>query len=117
MSNSGNEFPPEVAERIDRARAARREVQEKDPIFFAAVSGAMFEHDPIGINFEDNTDEYDAEAGTVIPRLQSCLSAEDVALVLHEEFQAWFGSETAGEIAAYRALAARIWLLKERRDA
>ena len=94
MSTSGNQFPPAVAERIDRARAARRAVQEKDPTFFAAVSGTMFELDPIGISFEDNTDEYDAEAGTVIPRLPECQSADDVANVLHEEFQAWFGLET-----------------------
>lgn len=117
MNNSSKEFPPEVADRIDRARTARRAAREKDPIFFAAVSGAMFKHDPIGINFGHNTDEYDTEAGTVIPRIPACRSAEDVALVLHEEFQAWFGTEGAGEIAAYGALAAEIWQLVERRDA
>ena len=117
MSDSGSEFSPEVLEQINRARAARSAVQASDPTFFAAVSKAMFELDPIGINFEDNTDEYDAEAGTVIPRLAACLSAEDVAIVLHEEFRAWFGAETVGEIVAYRALAGRIWLLMDRRDA
>jgi hypothetical protein len=117
MSDSGSEFPPEVLERIGLARAERSAVQARDPIFFAAVSKAMFERDPIGINFTDNTDEYDAEAGTVIPRLAGCRSAEDVAQVLLEEFRSWFGVETAGDLPAYRALATDIWNLHERRDA
>jgi phosphatidylserine/phosphatidylglycerophosphate/cardiolipin synthase-like enzyme len=77
----------------------------------------MFKHDLVGINFDDNTDEYDAEAGTVIPRLASCSSVEDLARVLHEEFLAWFGAETAGEVSAYRALANEIWQLKRNREA
>jgi hypothetical protein len=117
MSDRGSEFPPEVLERIGLARAARSAVQARDPIFFAAVSKAMFVHDPIGINFADNTDEYDGEAGTVIPRLAACRSAEDVAEVLLEEFRSWFGAETAGDLSAYRALATDIWNLQERRDA
>ena len=117
MSDSGSEFPREVLERINRSRAARSDVQARDPTFFAAVSKAMFERDPIGINFNDNTDEYDAEAGTVIPRLSACRSTEDVAQVLLEEFPSWFGAETAGDLPAYRALAADIWLLQRRRDA
>ena len=117
MSDNGSGFPPEVLAQIDQARAARSVVQARNPSFFAAVSRAMFERDPIGINFTDNTDEYDAEAGTVIPRLSACRSAADVAQILHEEFRAWFGAETAGEISAYRALGQDIWLLKERDDA
>jgi hypothetical protein len=117
MSDSGSECPTEVLKRINRARSERSAVQAQDPSFFAAVSRAMFEHDPIGINFTDNTDEYDAEAGTVIPRLAVCRSTEDVAQVLLEEFRSWFGVETAGDLPAYRALAADIWLLQERHDA
>lgn len=112
-----DEFPPEVSDRLNRARAARKAVQDEDPGFFAAVSSTMFKHDLIGINFSDNTDEYDAEAGTVIPRLTTCHSAEDVARVLHEEFRAWFGPETAGEKTAYLALAKEVWLLKRSREA
>ena len=117
MIDSESEFSPEVLDRTNRARAARNAVQARDPTFFAAVSKAMFERDPMGINFSDNTDEYDAEAGTVIPRLAACRSTEDVAQVLLEEFRSWFGVETAGDLPAYRALAADIWLLHESRDA
>lgn len=113
MSNKGSEFPPEVLEHIGQARAARSAVQSRNPRLFAAVAKAMFERNPIGINFTDNTDEYDAEAGTVIPRLAACRSAEDVAQILHEEFRTWFGEETAGEVSAYRSLGEDIWLLKD----
>jgi hypothetical protein len=117
MSDSGSEFSLEVLDRINRARAARSAVQARDPSFFAAVSKAMFERDPIGINFTDNTDEYDPEAGTVIPRLAACRSTEEVAQVLLEEFQSWFGAETAGDLPGYRTLAADLWLLHGRHDA
>lgn len=117
MSNRESEISLAVWERIDMARIARSAVQAKDPTLFAAVSKAMFDLDPIGINFTDNTDEYDTEAGTVIPRLAVCRSTEDVAQVLLEEFRIWFGIETTRDLATYRALAADIWLLKERSGA
>ena len=31
------------------------------------ISAILFRHDPMRINFEVNTDEYDAEAGTILP--------------------------------------------------
>jgi len=107
----GDEWPPEVVERVARDRAARDAVRQSQPGLFAAVSEAMFRHDPIGINFGSNTDEYDAEAGTVIPRLSACSSASDAGLVLHEEFVRWFGADTAGDHVRYAALAAEVWRL------
>ncbi|HEY8158188.1 MAG TPA: hypothetical protein VIF10_05725 [Methylobacter sp.] len=108
-------FPPDVAARIEEERAARQEVQTTDPQFFAAVSKVMFEHDPIAINFGTNTDEYDPEAGTVIPRLQTCTSADDVVTVVHEEFQRWFGKDDAGDRGRYIKLANDIWALWQQR--
>lgn len=108
-------FPPELVERLDKERKSRQEVQSSDPEFFAAVSQLMFKHDPISINFGDNTDEYDAEAGTVIPRLKTCTSADDVTTVVHEEFVRWFGEETAGERSRYTSLAKDIWALSQQR--
>ncbi len=106
-----DEWPPEVVERVTRDREAREAVRQGQPTLFAAVSEAMFRHDPIGINFEDNTDEYDGEAGTVIPRLTACSSVSDAESVLHEEFVRWFGEDTAGDRARYAALAAEVWRL------
>jgi hypothetical protein len=107
-------FSPELVDRINRASAEREQIRRQDPQFFAAVSKAMFEHDPMGINFETNTDEYDAEAGTVIPRLSACASAEDVVIVLHEEFQRWF-DVTAGTREKFIDLAKDIWNLYKQR--
>jgi hypothetical protein len=49
---------------------ARKEVLEG----WAAVSTSelLFRHDPVGINFEVNTDEYEPKAGTILPRLHAC---------------------------------------------
>ena len=110
-SRSTGEWPSEVVAKFEKARAARETVRRQDPQLFASVLAAMFRHDPIGINFDTNTDEYEAETGTVIPRLRGCSSAEDVATVLHEEFSKWFGSDTAGPKTRYTALADQIWTL------
>lgn len=110
-SRTADEWPPEVAARVEKNRAARETVRRQNPQLFAAVSAAMFRHDPIGINFRTNTDEYDPEAGTVIPRLSDCSSARDVATVLHEEFSNWFGADTVGPETRYTALADEIWAL------
>jgi hypothetical protein len=69
----------------------------------------MFKHNPIGLDFETNIDEYDPEARTVIPRLRECASAGDVQRVLHEQFCRWFSPELAGPAEAYRAMAEELW--------
>jgi hypothetical protein len=108
--NRGDEWPPEVIEKVNRDRAVRETVRQRHPGLFAAVSEAMFRHDPIGINFESNTDEYDAEAGTVLPRLSACGSMAEVEEVLREEFCRWFGADIGGR-AQYGALAKEVWRL------
>ena len=109
------EFPPEVLQEIEKANVDRERVRQSNPQFFDAVSRAMFEHDPIGLNFTTNTDEYEAEAGTVIPRLDSRESASDVVTVLHEEFTSWFGEMTAGDRTLYTELGEDIWALHVKR--
>jgi len=74
----------------------------------------LFRHDPVGINFEVNTDEYNTETGTILPRLRSCGSPEDALRVVHQEFVRWFGAETAGPQEHYTQVAAEIWQLWER---
>ncbi|MCW1926294.1 hypothetical protein OKA05_27315 [Luteolibacter arcticus] len=76
---------------------------------FAAVSGVLFRHDPIEINFGVNTDEYDSEAETILPRLGSCHSEADVLRVVHEEFMRWFDRESVGPVERYGEMAREIW--------
>ena len=84
---------------IEKERSSREKLRAEYSELFASVSAILFECDPIGINFDDNTDEYDAEAGSIIPRLRECSSEDDVRRVIHEEFIKWF-SETAEKRAA-----------------
>ena len=87
----------------------RRQLKAEYGELFDAVAALLFRHDPIGINFEDNTDEYESEAGTILPRLRSCISADGVLEVVHQEFVRWFSEEIAGSPERYRAVAFDIW--------
>jgi hypothetical protein len=79
---------------------------------FQRISEILFRHDPIGINFDTNTDEYDAEAGTIIPRLRHVTTADAVQFVVHQEFVGWFSPEEAGSPSRYAAIASDIWELR-----
>jgi len=104
-----------VPEWIQVEKAKREELKARHRVLFSEVSAILFELDPIGINFEDNTDEYDAEAGTILPRLETCRTVEDVRAVVHQEFVRWFSPEDARDEARYHEAAARIWEVWTRR--
>ena len=77
----------------------------------SAVEAILFNHDPIKINFGFNTDEYDPEVGTILPRLKDAHSESDVVTIVHEEFVRWFGVKMVGdrEQPVYRKIASEIW--------
>ena len=85
--------------------AEDRRLRAEYGALFDDVAAVFFRHDPIGINFDDNTDEYEPEARTILPRLRTCHAAEDVLIVVHEEFQRWFDPEIAGARAKYSTIA------------
>ena len=87
----------------------REQLKRKYKSLFDRLSQLLFEADPAGINFESNTDEYDPEVGTILPRLESAKSAEDVQTIVHEEFCRWFEPETAGTRGHYAAVSQQIW--------
>jgi len=89
-------------------KTGRDAIKREYGSLFASISAALFEADPIGINFDENTDEYEPEAGTIIPRLGSATSAEDVQVIVHEEFCRWFGPDV-GPRERYAAVSAKIW--------
>ena len=78
---------------------------------FDDLSALLFRHDPIGINFDVNPDEYEPEVGTILPRLRDCRSTSDVLQTVYEEFVRWFGAETAGPQEHYAHIAEEIWRL------
>jgi hypothetical protein len=91
-------------------QAERRRLKAEYGELFDAVAEILFRHDPIDINFEVNTDEYHPEVGTILPRLKTCASQQDVATVIHEEFHRWFdGME--GPRERYTEIAEEVWAL------
>lgn len=104
-ATNSDEFPAWVADE----RAKREALKTDYQAIFGTISRILFEEDPMGINFDDNTDEYDPEAGTIIPRLASCTSTADTQRVVHEEFVRWFSAADAGALERYDRVAARVW--------
>jgi hypothetical protein len=82
-----------------------------------AIESLLFRHDPIGINFGDNQDEYRAEAETIVLRRAEARSVDDVVRIVHEEFVHWFDASIAGPEARYRAIAEDIWATWSNRSA
>jgi hypothetical protein len=78
---------------------------------FDQISAVLFAADPIRIGFMGNTEEYELEVGTILPRLRECQSAEDVQRVMHEEFVRWFDPILAGPARNYAEPATQIWQL------
>jgi len=100
----------------DEILRERRQLKTEYGDMFDSVAALLFRHDPIGIAFEnENRDEYEPEAGTILLRLRDCASASDVLRVVHEEFCRWFGSETAGSAGRYTQIADKTWQLWQAR--
>jgi hypothetical protein len=97
----------------DEILECRRRLKAEYGELFDAVAALLFHHDPIGIIFEGdtNTDEYEPEARTILPRLRGCHCADDVRSVVHSEFVRWFGEDTAGSQEHYKKAASEIWQL------
>jgi hypothetical protein len=88
----------------------RRKLREEYRDLFNATTALLFRHDPVGINFETNADEYEAEAGTILPRLRACRSEDDVLTAVYEEFLRWF-DDSAGPRDRYEQIAVELWAL------
>jgi hypothetical protein len=76
-----------------------------------SLTELLYRYDPIGLAvLGAPTDEYVAEAGSIIPRLREAKSKNDVRRIVHQEFVRWFdGSEEAGSESAYDGIAQEIW--------
>jgi hypothetical protein len=75
----------------------------------AEVEALLYRHDPIGIAFGDNPDEYRPEAESILARLPRAGSVEDVRALVHQEFVNWFDDEIAGPADRYEAIARELW--------
>ena len=89
----------------------RRLLRTEYGALFDSMAALLFRHDPIGVNFDDNTDEYEPEVDPILPRMRGCHSSDDVLRVVHEEFVRWFDSTIAGSPARYQEIASEMWRL------
>lgn len=78
----------------------------------ASIEDLLFRHDPVGINFDHNTDEYRSEAETITLRLPEAATEHDLRRIIHEEFVRWFDAGTAGPAERYDSIAREIWQLR-----
>ncbi len=85
----------------------KTEIQKLYRELYREIEEILFRCDPIGINFDENIDEYDPEVGTILPRLKGTRSEADVLNIIYEEFMRWSGVDiarkaTRKEIKQYR---------------
>jgi hypothetical protein len=76
-------------------------------VLFSSVSKILFEYDPVGINFENNTDEYDPEAHDIIGMIQNKNNITTTA-ICKKVFSKWFSPALARGFSGYGAMAKEI---------
>lgn len=96
----------------DEYRAGRISVNGE---VFDQLCDIFFRYDPVGIGYFDNIDEYEPEAETILPRLETTKSIEDVKIIIYEEFMRWFNdgepSEEFGSKEIYDKISEEVWAL------
>lgn len=95
--------------RVEEIKLERQKLKNKYGELYDKVLEILFRNDPIGINFEINTDEYEPETGTILPRLKEAHSPEDLQKIIHQEFIRWFGADIADSRAKYARIAQEVW--------
>lgn len=98
-----------VQDDVVRARETRQRLLAGRQRLVASLEDVLFRHDPIGINFGHNTDEYRSEAETITLRRPEASSELDLRRIVHEEFVRWFDASTAGSTDRYATIAGEIW--------
>jgi hypothetical protein len=101
-----------LSKRAQQARKNLPAIRAEFGPLFEELSAILFRLDPMRVNAGFNTDEYDPEVGTILPRLKQCRSARDVQKAVYEEFEQWFG--IPGEPEKYRQPSQEIWAAWQR---
>lgn len=97
----------------EKVLAERKELREQYGELYDKVTQLLNQRDMMGLSFEEHVENYEAEVGTILPRLMFCKGMEDVQIVVYEEFCRWFGvgglEPNAGRIDDYKEVAQEIW--------
>src|SRR5258706_14600256 len=95
---------PTFGERTNETTRRRYEV------LVAAVTRAIDEADSKSLlELGAPSGEYSSEVGTITPRVAKAASRDEVRVILHEEFERWFGVGSVVAIEAYVGPANAIW--------
>ena len=97
-----------------RKQEERRKLLIGQEPLVAHLEALLFRHDPIGINFGENTDEYHPEAETIAIRLPEAGDERELLHLVHEEFVRWFTASVAGSPERYTDIAHEIWVQQQR---
>jgi len=93
---------------IEEESKKQKILKKQNPVFFSQVAEILLKHDLMGIDYEVNPDEYEPEAGTIIPRLTDCSDYLDTRKMIYEEFVRWFYNDVGNE-TEYTEAAKEIW--------
>lgn len=92
--------------------------QEEPPLeeqgIVAQISAILFEADPLEVNHEINTDEYDGEAEDIAAGLPQVTEVGSVRELVHACFVRWSSPESAGPASRYDEMAEQIWSVWQR---
>jgi hypothetical protein len=99
----------EVQGEITQDRRTRQGLLAGQQGLVGSLQDLLFRHDPVGINFAHNTDEYRPEAETISLRFSEAASEHDLQRIIHEEFVHWFDADTAGPVGRYASIAREAW--------
>ena len=73
------------------------------------IAAVLLRHDPIGLNFGLNADEYAPEARHILPKLREVHSVEELHRAIYTVFVFLFDADMAGPEDAYAPIAHDVW--------
>lgn len=94
--------------------ADRRALKARFGDLYAELEAKLFALDPIGINYEDNTDEYDPEVRPILTDIGGCKSSDEILRLVHQVFVRMFDAQMAGARAKYGSIADWLWAERDR---
>jgi len=89
----------------------RKELRETYGALYEKIEALLYKHDPIGLNFGDNQDEYAPEVDAILPKLNSCNTPAEVTGVIHKEFVRLFDNQIVGPLESYTSIGTDLWFL------
>lgn len=107
---------PQNPNEPDRVKASveRQRLKRDYAAMFEDLAAYLYEQDPMGLNYGVNPDEYEAEVGTILPRVFEAESPAEIVDLIREEFERWFGPRLRIESATYEELADGIFAIIDR---